>query len=79
MIRREPAEVALPATQDDLLAALVARHVSVRLLRRLAVLPRTTSYRSLDAVRGDADRRRPPSAQGSVTSTDGREPSVARG
>jgi hypothetical protein len=60
MIRRELAEVALPATQDDLLAALVARHVSVRLLRRLAVLPRTTSYRSLDAVRRDADRRRPP-------------------
>jgi hypothetical protein len=79
MIRREPAEVALPATQDDLLAALVARHVSVRLLRRLAVLPRTTSYRSLDAVRRDADRLRSQSAQGRGELGLTRASTVARG
>jgi hypothetical protein len=39
-----------PATQDDILALLVARHEPSRLLWRAAALDRTRAYHSLDAV-----------------------------
>lgn len=53
-IRAELAEVSLPATQDDLLAYLVRHHVPVRLVSRLAGLPRTKQYWSVEAVCRDA-------------------------
>lgn len=58
-LRGELAQVPLPATQDDLLAHLVARHVSVRLVRRLADLPRTQQYWSLEDICQDVARHRP--------------------
>jgi hypothetical protein len=39
-----------PATQDDVLALLVARHEPSRLLWRAAALDRTRSYLSVDEV-----------------------------
>jgi hypothetical protein len=58
-IRGELAQVSLPATQDDLLAHLIARHVPVRLVRRLAGLPRTERYSSLEDICRDVARHRP--------------------
>jgi hypothetical protein len=39
-----------PAQQDDLIAACLGAHVPVRLCSRLAALPRTDVYHSLDEV-----------------------------
>lgn len=64
LIRGELAHLALPATQDDLLAHLVARHVSVRLLRRLAGLPRMKQYWSVEDICRDAARYRGEAALG---------------
>ena len=42
-----------PAQQDDLLAALIARHEPVRLAWRLSTLSRTRTYLSLDDLCAD--------------------------
>ena len=49
-----------PASQDDILALLVARHQPSRLLWRAAALDRTRVYSSLDEVCDDIARSRDP-------------------
>lgn len=53
-----------PATQDDILALLVARHEPSRLLWRAAALERTRRYHSVDEVcrdiAGSSGQRMPP-------------------
>ena len=49
-LRTALARQQFPATQDDILALLVARHEPSRLLWRAAALDRSRTYDSLDAV-----------------------------
>lgn len=51
-LRAHLARLPFPATQDDTLARLVARHAPSRLLWRVAALSRTHTYRSLDELCG---------------------------
>lgn len=55
-LRAVLARQAFPASQDDILALLVARHESSRLLWRAAALDHRRAYRSVDEVCDDIEQ-----------------------
>lgn len=52
-LRRALQEHPFPASQDDLIAACIARHEPTRLACRLAKLPRERRYATLDELLDD--------------------------
>lgn len=52
-LRRALGDHPFPATQDDLIAALLSRHEPARLACRLSVLSREHSYAALEDVLAD--------------------------